>query len=456
MSLMSMNNRPYGQPNDAGVQMQDISSQRKLAEQLRQQGAQELQGQMVSGRYVAPSWTQQLARVLQSGLGGYYERDAQDKEQAYNKNKTQKYADILAAMKPQQIAGAPVTNTTLPAYEPSQQDQFGSPLPNVQRIPVTTTTTPMTQETPQQVVDRQRPLLDSYVQTYGATPEAQLLMSDFNHQRDRGEHLADTTEARTYADNREEKLYNRDRTDKLSDTEAAHKYDDIVRKDTQGFQISQQDRQFAQAYKLQAQSQNFQAGQTTRQQNFQAKETALNRAATTNNEILKLNAEKSKTKPLTEVQGKANLYGTRANDAHNILNSLEGKYSPMGINAQDTASNTPLIGGVLGAATNAAMSPDSQKAQQAQRNFVTAILRQESGAAISPSEFDVAKKQYFPQTGDSKEVIEQKRKNREEAIQGFATMSSGAFTPKFESPQQQSGKIRKSVYDDADAILGGQ
>ena len=36
------------------------------------------------------------------------------------------------------------------------------------------------------------------------------------------------------------------------------------------------------------------------------------------------------------------------------------------------------------------------------------------------AEFDNAKKQYFPQAGDSPAVIEQKRKSREMVINGFA------------------------------------
>jgi len=37
------------------------------------------------------------------------------------------------------------------------------------------------------------------------------------------------------------------------------------------------------------------------------------------------------------------------------------------------------------------------------------VLRKESGAAIAASEFDNAEKQYFPQPGDSDQVISQKR-----------------------------------------------
>lgn len=53
-----------------------------------------------------------------------------------------------------------------------------------------------------------------------------------------------------------------------------------------------------------------------------------------------------------------------------------------------------------------------QQLEQAQRDFINANLRRESGAAISPSEFADARRQYFPQPGDTSEVLEQKRRNR--------------------------------------------
>lgn len=62
---------------------------------------------------------------------------------------------------------------------------------------------------------------------------------------------------------------------------------------------------------------------------------------------------------------------------------------------------------------------DRQRFEQAQRNFVNAILRRESGAAIAPSEFESASLQYFPQPGDSQAVIEQKRQNRNTSIRAL-------------------------------------
>jgi len=48
------------QAMDFNPEVQDVSRQRKLAELLMSQGMQQPQGQMISGHYVAPSFTQQL------------------------------------------------------------------------------------------------------------------------------------------------------------------------------------------------------------------------------------------------------------------------------------------------------------------------------------------------------------------------------------------------------------
>jgi hypothetical protein len=65
---------------------------------------------------------------------------------------------------------------------------------------------------------------------------------------------------------------------------------------------------------------------------------------------------------------------------------------------------------------NALKSAERQQFEQAQRDFVNATLRRESGAAISDTEFANAKQQYFPQPGDSTEVVAQKTANRQLTI----------------------------------------
>lgn len=133
-------------------------------------------------------------------------------------------------------------------------------------------------------------------------------------------------------------------------------------------------------------------------------------------------------KPLTEVQGKAALFGARAAEADKVLTEMEGKYSRVGLAAKQGAEGTWGVGGMLGAAGNAMLSDNAQKVQQAQNDFVNAVLRQESGAAISQSEFDNARKQYFPVPGDSPAVVVQKARNRRTAILGFKNIAGrGAY-----------------------------
>jgi hypothetical protein len=76
-------------------------------------------------------------------------------------------------------------------------------------------------------------------------------------------------------------------------------------------------------------------------------------------------------------------------------------------------TNSPYVPGFI---ANNLVGDDFQKYDQARRDFINAQLRRESGAVISPEEFDNANKQYFPQPGDKPEVLEQKRKNRETVI----------------------------------------
>lgn len=126
-------------------------------------------------------------------------------------------------------------------------------------------------------------------------------------------------------------------------------------------------------------------------------------AAESRAQIAQLTAALKGEKPLTEYQGKALTFGTRAADANNVIKSLEGKYNTLSSSYLPSFLN----------------STEGQRVQQAQRNFVNAVLRQESGAAIASSEFDNAAKQYFPQPGDKPEVLTQKRENRERVIKGF-------------------------------------
>jgi hypothetical protein len=138
-------------------------------------------------------------------------------------------------------------------------------------------------------------------------------------------------------------------------------------------------------------------------------------------------------KPLTENQGNAVLYGARAGEAHKVLDTVGTGYSTIKADMAHATSNTPGVGSMV----NAGLSAKEQQVVQAQRDFVNAVMRRESGAAIAPSEFANARKQYFPQPGDSAEVLAQKKANRELVIKGLAEVSGPtgkkaieAITPK--------------------------
>lgn len=125
------------------------------------------------------------------------------------------------------------------------------------------------------------------------------------------------------------------------------------------------------------------------------------------------------SKPLTEGQAKALGFGSRMREADRLLGDLEAKGVTTPSLIKQGAEAVPLIGGALGMAANATLaSDDQQSVEQAQRDFVNAILRRESGAAISESEFQNARRQYFAQPGDSDQVRAQKARNRKLAMDG--------------------------------------
>lgn len=133
----------------------------------------------------------------------------------------------------------------------------------------------------------------------------------------------------------------------------------------------------------------------------------------------------------TEGQGNAAGYANRMVEGHNIINQLED----VGTSKMEAAkAAVPFI-------SNNIISADKQKLLQAQRNFLTAILRKESGAVISDSEFDSGAKQYFPVPGDTPETIAQKRINRETAIQGvMGAAGTGYKVPETYKPGQAPKK----------------
>lgn len=144
---------------------------------------------------------------------------------------------------------------------------------------------------------------------------------------------------------------------------------------------------------------------------------------------------------LNESQNKALQFGSRMQASGNIMDQLAAS----GVDQPGLLKRAADAIG-MGTVANWTQSPQQQQVEQAQRDFVNSVLRRESGAAISDSEFDSARKQYFPQINDSPEVIEQKRKNRELATRGMlaevpnASQRVGQVIGAAQATQQPQGR----------------
>lgn len=161
-------------------------------------------------------------------------------------------------------------------------------------------------------------------------------------------------------------------------------------------------------------------------------------------------------RPLTEAQAKGTLFATRAAAADQVLNDIGqgGKVQP-GI-LKRAGEALPFIGEGVGAMLNVTQSPQQQQVEQAQRDFVNAILRQESGASISPSEFANAQRQYFPQPGDAPQVIAQKAANRRNAVAGLS-VQAGPGMQRIQQQAQQPMRARNpSTGQEIMSTDGGQ
>ena len=123
----------------------------------------------------------------------------------------------------------------------------------------------------------------------------------------------------------------------------------------------------------------------------------------------------------TEAQAKASSFAARMEQADSVMSKLQSQGLSMMGKGLDA-----LPGGV----GNLAQSPQYQQYKQAQSSFITALLRQESGAAINKSEFDRYERELFPQPGDGPAVVQQKAAMRASAIEQMR----GAAGPGYKSP----------------------
>lgn len=128
-------------------------------------------------------------------------------------------------------------------------------------------------------------------------------------------------------------------------------------------------------------------------------------------------AKAVKEKTFKDQEWQSGLFASRMSQAEEEFEKL----------AKEGYDRTKLEESAMALLPGATKSDFLKRAEQAERNFLNAVLRKESGAAIGPSEFKSGELQYFPRAGDPPEVVAQKKRNRDLAISALSAASGGAF-----------------------------
>jgi hypothetical protein len=111
------------QAMDFNPELQDVSRQRKLADLLMSQGMQQPQGQMISGHYVAPSWTQQINPIANILAGQAVGERADTKQMQMAQALRTRKGEALATF--QELMSKPETRSQAMSYAAQQPDLQG-------------------------------------------------------------------------------------------------------------------------------------------------------------------------------------------------------------------------------------------------------------------------------------------------------------------------------------------
>jgi hypothetical protein len=119
-------------PPELYEQQQQLNRQQQMAQMLMQQGQQQPQGQMVSGRYVAPSFFQNIAPLVQSYVGTRLAEKGDKQALELAAKLRQRYGDELSQyqsmMNPKQTELAGPTPTGAPLMTQNLPDRQGANL----------------------------------------------------------------------------------------------------------------------------------------------------------------------------------------------------------------------------------------------------------------------------------------------------------------------------------------
>ena len=346
-------------------EVSDLSRQKKIAELLMSQGLDQPQGQMISGHYVAPSWSQQLNPLFKAILGTESAKSADKKELELAAALRGQKGEALAKF--QQLIANPETR--------AQGMQFAASNQFLQ------------------------PLATKLAEGMKLGEGERYVMPGMNGQS-------------------------------VEIASGGQKYHAPIQIDT-GTAIELRDPlDPTKVLSRMPKSQMPTAGQVVETENGPM---LVNTRTGQAQPIMAGGAAIGGSPKLTESQSNATAFGMRAKEANRIVSDLEEKgVTNTGIIRSaigGTVGMAPFVGGKMEQGVQSAMNvlptyaggPNAmqQQTDQGRRNFISAVLRKESGAAIPPDEYSNEEKKYFPQVGDSEAVIKQKKQARELAIKAL-------------------------------------
>lgn len=126
-------------------------------------------------------------------------------------------------------------------------------------------------------------------------------------------------------------------------------------------------------------------------------------------------------RPLTQAQSTAAKFAVRMIESEEIFSEFEA----LGFDMRFPQT-------AIGKSIPERFKRTGQKSiEQAQRTFIASVLREESGAVISESEFRDGKLQYFPVAGDKPFNIEQKKRLRKIVTDSFVSEARGRLPKGF-------------------------
>lgn len=353
-----------------------------MAEALRGYKGARTEGKMVGGRYVGPHWSQQLGDVLQQVMAARQTGQAIGAE--HQAQAAQKAADEQGLQ--DWMAARPQTRV---------QEEMG-PQPEGVSGPVTSTQAPTEQErlawaTKGMQNPLARAIAANYLSDQLIQEPVRAEQREFRSAEAEAARIAQMERAREAAAARMEELK--------------------LRMEQQGLDRASREQMAREARALQAQIAQMNAELRRDQINLQ-RQIAEDKAAD----------KKAADVKTTEGEKSSAGYLTRMNEAEKTLTGLEGKEPNL---AQIAVGGVPMIGKTV---QPYVLGKDAEKVLQAQRDWVRAKLRKESGAVIGEEEMAEEIRTYFPQPGESEEVRQQKAQARQAAARQME-IGAGAALP---------------------------